>query len=48
MDNKIVIDGNLFCCLSQEQQEEIKTGIAVVYAVILMKHENYEYREKNL
>ncbi len=28
MDNKILIDGNLFCCLSQEQQEEIKTDIA--------------------
>ncbi len=27
MDNKILIDGNLFCCLSQEQQEEIRTDI---------------------
>lgn len=27
MDNKILVDGNLFCCLSQEQQEEIKTDI---------------------
>lgn len=27
MENNIVIDGNLFCCLSKEQQEEIKRDI---------------------
>lgn len=27
MDNIILIDGNLFCCLSQEQQEEVKNDI---------------------